>query len=304
MLPRQYVRIASEVRSALVAGQAVVALESTVIAHGLPRPANLDTARRIEAAIREEGAIPATIGIIDGLVTVGLNDAELEQLATSEGVRKVSRRDIGIAVARGENGATTVAGTMIAAHWAGIRVFATGGIGGVHRGDAGDISADLPELAQTPVAVICAGAKSILDLPRTLEWLETAGVPVIGYNTDTFPAFYAVSSGLPVDVCVNSPQEVANILQAKWALGLTGGALIVVPPPADLALPAVVMEEAIEQALRTCAMEGISGKAVTPFLLSCVNEATSGRSLKVNIALLEQNARVAARVALALAGAV
>jgi len=281
-----------------------VALESTVIAHGLPRPANLDTARRIEAAIREEGAIPATIGIIDGLVTVGLNDAELEQLATSEGVRKVSRRDIGIAVARGENGATTVAGTMIAAHWAGIRVFATGGIGGVHRGDAGDISADLPELAQTPVAVICAGAKSILDLPRTLEWLETAGVPVIGYNTDTFPAFYAVSSGLPVDVCVNSPQEVANILQAKWALGLTGGALIVVPPPADLALPAVVMEEAIEQALRTCAMEGISGKAVTPFLLSCVNEATSGRSLKVNIALLEQNARVAARVALALAGAV
>jgi pseudouridylate synthase len=203
-------------------------------------------------------------------------------------------------VAKKQHGATTVAGTMIAAHAAGIRIFATGGIGGVHRGDAGDVSADLPELAQTSVAVICAGAKSILDLPRTLEWLETHGVPVIGYQTDSFPAFYATGSGLPVDVCAETPAEVAEILSAKWALGLDGGALITVPPPAHLALKRDEMESAIAQALRDANAAGVVGKDITPFLLSRVSQITEGRSLDVNIALLEQNARVAARIAVAL----
>ncbi len=293
-------RIASEVEAAMAEGRPVVALESTVISHGLPRPQNLDTARRVEAAVRDEGAIPATIGIIEGKITVGLSDAQLEFLATAENVRKVSRRDFGIAAARKEHGATTVAGTMIAAHWAGIQMFATGGIGGVHRGDALDISADLPELARTPVAVVCAGAKSILDLPRTLEWLETAGVPVIGYQTETFPAFYATSSGLPVDVCANKPSEAAEIIRAKWSLGLEGGLLITVPPPERLALPAADMEAAIEQALEEATQAGVTGKAMTPFLLSRMSEITAGRSLTVNIALLEQNARVAARIARAL----
>jgi pseudouridine-5'-phosphate glycosidase len=302
-IPADHFKVASDVRAALDAGRPVVALESTVISHGLPRPMNLDTARCVEAAIRAEGAIPATVGIISGAITVGLSDGELELLATGEDVRKVSRRDFGIAVARKEHGATTVAGTMIAAQWAGIRIFATGGIGGVHRGDAGDISADLPELAQTPVAVVCAGAKSILNLPRTLEWLETAGVPVIGYQTEVFPAFYATSSGLPVDVCANSPQEVADILRAKWGLGLKGGALIAVPPPADLALPSDEMEAAIAQALSEAEVAGITGKGVTPFLLSRASALTEGRSLSVNVALLEQNARVAARIAVALAEA-
>src|SRR5687767_2177143 len=244
MTLNEHIAIAAEVRQALAEHRPVVALESTVISHGLPRPKNLEVALQVEAAVRDEGAIPATVGIIDGVITVGLNEHQLKTLAYAENVRKVSRRDFGIVVAKKEHGATTVAGTMIAAHMAGIRVFATGGIGGVHRGDAGDVSADLPELAQTPVAVICAGAKSILDLPRSVEWLETSGVPVIGYQTETFPAFYATSSGLPVDVCVNSPQEAAAILDAKWALGLNGGALITVPPPADLALSQEEMEQA------------------------------------------------------------
>lgn len=293
-------QVSEEVKAALNAGNPVVALESTVISHGLPRPKNLETAQLAEAAIREEGAIPATVGIIAGVITVGLGLEELETLATAKGVRKVSRRDFGIVAARKEHGATTVAATMIAAHMAGIQVFATGGIGGVHRGDALDISADLPELARTPVAVVCAGAKSILDLPRTLEWLETAGVPVIGYRTDSFPAFYATSSGLPVDVCVDSPEEAAAIVRAKWALHLDGGALITVPPPAHMALRSDEMEEAIEQALHAADEGHITGKALTPFLLERVNELTAGRSLAVNVALLEQNARIAARVAIAL----
>lgn len=300
MSTSDFLRVAPHVRSALEARQPVVALESTVISHGLPRPKNLEAARQVEAAIREEGAVPATIGIIEGVIVVGLDSSELELLAYSDSVRKVSRRDFGIAAARKEHGATTVAGTMIAADMAGIRVFATGGIGGVHRGDANDVSADLPELARTPVGVVCAGAKSILDLPRTIEWLETSGVPVIGYQTDTFPAFYAMSSGLPVDVCVQTPDEAAAILRAKWLLGLEGGALITVPPPTELALPGEEMETAIDQALRDANGAGITGKAMTPFLLSRISEITAGRSLAVNIALLEQNARVAARIATAL----
>ncbi len=301
--PDAYFRVAKRVSRAHQDGRAVVALESTVIAHGLPRPLNLEVGRRLEAIIREAGAEPATIGIISGVVKVGLDGGELETLALAEGIRKVSRRDVCIAAARGEHGATTVAGTMIAAHRAGIRVFATGGIGGVHRGDSGDISPDLPELARTPVAVVCAGAKSILDVPRTLEWLETAGVPVLGYQTDTFPAFYARSSGLPVDARVEGAEEAAAILRAKWALGLDGGMLIAVPPPADVALDAGEMEDAIQQALDDAIREGIAGKALTPFLLSRMAALTEGRSVNANIALLEQNARVAAGIACALVSA-
>ena len=292
--------ISSEVRETAHSGGAVVALESTVISHGLPRPKNLEVARQVEEAIRREGAVPATIGVINGILTVGLNSDQLEILAFTENVRKVSRRDFGIVMARKEHGATTVAGTMIAAHMANINVFSTGGIGGVHRGDVGDVSADLPELAKTPVAVVCAGAKSILDLPRTIEWLETSGVPVLGYQTDTFPAFYAVSSGLPVDARIESPEEVAKILYAKWDLDLEGGALITVPPPAHLALPKEEMEAAISQALNDAEKAGVMGKEITPFLLSRVSEITAGRSLEVNIALLIQNAQVATQIAIAM----
>ena len=295
-----YLTIAPEVAAALEEGRPVVSLESTVISHGLPRPANYETARRCEAAIREEGAVPATVGIIAGRIVVGLDDDQLTTLAFSEDMRKVSRRDYAIAVARREHGATTVAGTMIAAYLAGIRLLATGGIGGVHRGAADDVSADLPELAMTSVAVVCAGAKAILDLPRTLEYLETAGVPVLGYQTDEFPAFYARYSGLPVDVRIEEPAEAAAILRTKWDMGLEGGVLVAVPPPAELALPNDQLEAATGAALEQAARAGITGKALTPYLLSCINEITSGRSLDVNIALLEQNARIAARIAAAL----
>ncbi|GAB4476724.1 MAG: pseudouridine-5'-phosphate glycosidase [Anaerolineae bacterium] len=301
MVPSRYLQVSGGVIAALDEGRPVVALESTVIAHGLPRPQNLETARLCEQAVREEGAIPATIGIIEGQIVVGLDDAQLELLALSDGVRKVSRRDFGIALARREHGATTVAGTMFAAHLAGIKVFATGGIGGVHRGDAWDVSADLQELGRTPVAVVCAGAKSILDIPRTLEYLETMGVPVLGYQTDTFPAFYASSSGLPVDARVETPEEAAEILCAAWSTGHSGGVVIAAPPPAHLALPAEEMERAVQNALRAAESAGVSGKALTPFLLGQISKETTGRSLLVNIGLLEQNARIAAGVAIELA---
>lgn len=300
MRDKPHLTIRDDVLAALEAGKAVVALESTVISHGLPRPTNLDVARQCEAAIRAAGVVPATVGIIGGQIVVGLEDDQLELLATHENVRKVSRRDFGIALAGKEHGATTVAGTMIAAHMAGIHLFATGGIGGIHRGDAGDVSADLPELARTPVAVVCAGVKSILDLPRTLEYLETLGVPVIGWQTEEFPAFYARSSGLPVDVCVNTAQDAAAVLRGKWGLGLEGGALIAVPPPDDLALDLDEMEEAVEEALQAADEAGVTGKDVTPFLLSRVSEITGGDSLEANIALLVQNARVAAEIAQAM----
>ena len=297
-----------DVTNALAARRPIVALESTVISHGLPWPDNLALAQRMEAAVRQAGAVPATIAILQGEVKVGLTPAELEHLAKASGVQKVSRRDFPVVVAQKRDGATTVAGTMLAAAWAGIHVFATGGIGGVHRVAALpgerpaplDVSADLPELARTPVAVVCAGAKAILDLPATLEWLETHGVPVVGYGTNEFPAFYARESGLPLEARVDSPAEAAALLKTMWDLDFTGGALLCVPCPAEAARPAAEMEAAISQALQDAAAQGIRGQAVTPFLLRRVNELTTGHSLAANLALLENNARVAAEVAVAL----
>lgn len=294
------VELSPEVREALRGGHPVVALESTVIAHGLPRPQNLEAARRLEAIIREEGATPATIAVLSGKLRAGLSDAELVCLATAPGLRKTSRRDLPVLLATGGNGATTVAATMWIAARAGISVFATGGIGGVHRGQPFDVSADLMELAQTPVAVVCAGAKAILDLPLTLEWLETHGVPVIGYGTDEFPAFYSRRSGLPVDMRADTPQEVAAVMRAQRALGLSGGILVCVPVPAEAELPSEVMEGAIAQALAAAEKAGIRGKALTPFLLDRVRELTWGESLRANLALLENNARVAAHIARAM----
>ncbi len=286
-----------EVEAALAARRPVVALESTVIAHGLPRPQNLELARRMEAIVRENGAVPATIAILKGRIKIGLTGDELAYLANADGVWKVSRRDFPIIVTHKADGATTVAGTMIAAAWAGIKVFATGGIGGVHRGDRADVSADLPELSRTSVAVVCAGAKAILDLPATLEWLETAGVPVIGYGTTEFPAFYTRASGLLLEASAGSAVEVAAMINAKWAMGLEGGILITVPIPEEAALPADSIHQAVEQALAAAEWQGIRGKAVTPFLLAKVGEITGGSSLQANIALLENNARVAAEIA-------
>jgi pseudouridine-5'-phosphate glycosidase len=289
-----------EVHTALETGQAVVALESTLITHGFPWPDNIEVACNIETAVREQGAAPATIAILQGQITVGLTLEQLEYLAKATHVRKCSRRDLALAVARKEDGATTVAGTMIIAHWAGIRVFGTGGIGGVHRGEPFDESADLVELARTPVTVVCAGAKAILDLPLTLEVLETHGVPVIGYQTDELPAFYSRRSGLPVDVRVETPQEVADIIRTHEGLQLGGGILVTVPVPVEDEWPGEEAQVIINQALASARTEGISGKAVTPYLLNRVNELSGQRSKKANIALLLNNARVAAQIALAL----
>ena len=275
----------------------MVALESTLITHGLPHPKNLHVARALEVTVREAGAVPATIAILGGQITVGLSDEQLTRLAEAENVRKCSRRDLPIAVGRNEDGATTVAGTMMVAHMAGIAVFATGGIGGVHRGHPFDVSADLLELGRTPVTVICAGAKAILDLPLTLEILETQGVPVIGYGSDEFPAFYSRSSGLPVDVRCDTPEEVAAIVRARDTLKLPGGTLVAVPVPPDEELPASEAEEAIAHALAEAEAQGITGKAATPFLLARVSELTGEASLRANVALLLNNARVASQIA-------
>jgi pseudouridine-5'-phosphate glycosidase len=293
-----------------------VALESTLIAHGLPYPHNLEVALRLEEIVRAEGAVPLTIGIIAGEIIVGLNQQQIEHLATSPAVRKVSQRDLAIVVARRLDGATTVATTAWAAHRAGVEVFATGGIGGVHRVAslptpdgprsagvlAADISADLPALAQTPIIVVCSGAKAILDLPATVEWLETHGVPVIGYGTDEFPAFYSRSSRLPVDARADTPEEVASLFRVHRELGLPAGMLVTVPVPAAFELPAPQMEAAIAQALEEANEKGIRGKALTPFLLARISELTGEASLRANLALLENNAQVAARIAVALAG--
>ena len=288
-------------QEALTKGKPVVALESSLISHGLPHPQNLEAARTMERTVRENGAVPATIAVIGGKIRVGLTEGELEYMATRENVRKVSRRDLPIAVAQGLDGATTVAATMCVAHLAGIEVMATGGIGGVHRGHPFDVSADLPELARTPVAVVCSGAKSILDLPATLEWLETHGVPIVGYGTDEFPAFYSRSSGLKVDARVDSPEEAARIIHTKWELGLEGGVLVVVPVPEEAELPRELAERAIERALKAAEERGVRGKALTPFLLGQIARLTEGRSLAANIALLKNNAAVAAQIARALA---
>jgi pseudouridine-5'-phosphate glycosidase len=281
-------------------GRPVVALESTLITHGLPRPKNLEVARALETEIREAGAVPATIAVLGGEITLGLTAEQLAYLAQAGNVRKCSRRDLPIAVGRKEDAATTVAGTMWVAHMAGIRVFATGGIGGVHRGHPFDVSADLLELGRTPVSVVCAGAKAILDLPLTLEVLETQGVPVIGYGTDEFPAFYTRSSGLPVDVRCDTPQEVVAIARARDALHLTAGLLVAVPIPLEEELPAAEAEAAIARALAEAEAQGVHGKAVTPFLLGRVSELTGQASLRANVALLLNNARVAAAIAAAL----
>ena len=299
MNPEQF-DVRDDVREALRGGRPVVALESTLITHGLPRPVNLEVARQLEAVVLKHGALPATIAIMKGRIKVGLRGEELEALAAASNVRKCSRRDLPIVVARGEDGATTVAGTMLIAHMAGIRVFATGGIGGVHRGHPFDVSADLSELGRTPVAVVCAGAKSILDIPLTLEVLETHGVPVIGYGTNEFPAFYSRSSGLPVDVRCDTVSEIAAILRERDRLKMQTGSLVVVPIPEKDELPAGVAEKAVAQALAEADAQGIQGKRVTPFLLQRVSELTGDRSRTANIALLENNARVAAEIACAL----
>lgn len=299
--------IAPEIAHALATGQPVVALESTLISHGLPYPHNLEVARALEAEVRAAGAIPATIGVVGGRPTVGLDAAALERFARSDGVLKLSRRDLAAALARRRDGATTVAATMALATAAGIPVFATGGIGGVHRGAqvTWDVSADLTELARTPVLVVCAGAKAILDLPATLEHLETLGVPVVGLGTDAFPAFYSRASGLPVPVRVDTPAEVAQIWRVQRAasdLCGPGGMLLCVPPPADVALPRAEVEAAIEKALAQAEDAGVRGPAVTPFLLAAMARETHGESIATNVALLRQNARVAAQVAVHLAG--
>jgi pseudouridine-5'-phosphate glycosidase len=296
-----YLDVRPEIADALAAGHPVVALESTVISHGLPRPHNLETACKMEAAVRDEGAVPATIGLLEGRLIVGLSRAEIEVLAGAERVAKVSRRDLAAVLNSRQPGATTVAATMIIAAQAGIRIFATGGIGGVHRGaqNSFDISADLPELARTPVAVICSGAKVILDLPRTLELLETLGVPVIGYGTSEFPAFYVRESGLALDSRVDTPLEAARMIAMHWALGLTSGIVVCNPPPAASSLPRKQVESLIETALKSAEAAGIQGKAVTPFLLDHLAKASGGKTLQTNIALLINNARVAAQIAVA-----
>ncbi|HEX6799901.1 MAG TPA: pseudouridine-5'-phosphate glycosidase [Ktedonobacterales bacterium] len=297
--PNPYLSVGDSVREALAAGLPVVALESTVIAHGLPRPANVEVARAMEAAVRAEGAVPATIALLDGRIVVGLDDAQIERLSTEDGVLKASRRDLGVALARHATAATTVAGTIACAALADIRVFATGGIGGAHRGAPAtfDISADLIELARTPVLTVCAGAKAILDLPLTLEYLETHGVPVIGFQTGELPAFYTPTSGLPVPHRAEAPAEVAAIAHAQWSAGLGGGLLVTCPIPAEHALAAESAEAAIQTALTEAAARGVRGPATTPFLLARVAELTGGESLAANRALLLNNAAWAARFA-------
>lgn len=295
------VHVSPEVESCLGRNGAVVALESALITHGLPRPANLKAARDIEARVRDWGAVPATIGVVEGRVVVGLDPGEMEGLAESREARKVSLRDMAACAASGAGGGTTVAATAHVARLAGIRVFATGGIGGVHRGQPFDVSADLPVLAHTPLVVVCAGAKSILDLPLTLEWLETHGVPVVGYQTDQFPAFFTRESGLPVDFRADSVEQIADLARVHWRLGMESAVLVGVPPPKDAALPRQDVEEAIETAVESAEREGVRGKALTPYLLRYLAESTQGRTLSANLALLLRNAEVAARLAVVMA---
>lgn len=299
---REYLRLAEPVAEALRTGHPVVALESTVIAHGLPRPANIQIAQAMEGAIRAEGAIPATIAVMDGEIVVGLNSAEIERLGAEEHVLKASRRDIAVALATRATAATTVAGTLACAALAGIRVFATGGVGGVHRGAerSFDISADLIELSRSPVVTVCAGAKAILDLTLTLEYLETHGVPVIGMRTDELPAFYSRSSGLRAPHRAESAEDVAAIANAQWRSGLGGGVLVTCPIPPEHELPAARVEEAITRALREAEERNVRGAATTPFLLARLAELTGGESVAANQALLLNNATWGARIAVAL----
>ncbi len=299
-LDSAYFEVLPEVIEALSRHEPVVALESTVITHGLPYPDNLKLAASLETEIRKLDCTPATIAIIDGRICIGLEPEQLERIATASDLVKVSARDIAPAVRRHKTGGTTVAGTLAIAQMAGIEGFATGGIGGVHRGKAMDVSADLMQLARSKLVVVCAGVKAILDIPATLEVLETYGVPVIGYGTDEFPAFYATSSGLRVSYRVDSPEEVAGLARTHWDLGASSAVLVGVPPPVEVAMDAGEVEEVIQTALVEAEKAGVHGQEVTPFLLKRVSELTGGQSLKANLGLLVNNARLAARIAQAL----
>lgn len=298
-MSREMIIVSEEVQEALESARPVVALESTIISHGMPFPENLATALDVEQTVRSNGAIPATIAVIDGKIRIGLDSSSMQVLATESNVMKLSRRDLPYAVSERRNGATTVAATMIAAELAGISIFATGGIGGVHRGasQSFDISADLIELSKTPVAVVSAGAKSILDIPSTLEYLETFGVPVIGYKSEYFAAFYTASSGIPLEMVMNTPDAVARFLHVKWALGLKGGVLISNPVQEQFQINEAEMSSAIEKAMKEAEEKGIKGKDVTPFLLQKVKSISQGKSLETNISLIMNNAALAAQIA-------
>jgi pseudouridylate synthase len=297
------IKIKDEVQSALAANAAVVALESTVIAHGLPHPQNLQTAQRLEAIVRTGGVVPATIAMLSGTLQVGLDDSELQLLATAGDVKKLSVRDLAIGVAQKWNGATTVASTMWIAYRAGIRVFATGGIGGVHRGSLPDISADLPQLAQTPMIVVCSGAKIVLDLTATREWLETNSVTVVGYQCDEMPAFYSQHSDLPIDIRCDTPAEVVRIFEMQRELDLPSALLVTVPVPAAAEVDAANLEEVLDDSLSLAVRENITGRHLTPFLLARMSERSQGATLRANISLLENNAKVATQIAGALGNA-
>lgn len=295
--------VSEQVQQAQKTGKPVVALESTVITHGLPFPENLKLARNMEQTVVEQGAVPATIGVVEGTIFAGLRSEQLEFLARAKGVHKISVRDFAPAIALKRSGGTTVAGTLLVAHKVGIKVFATGGIGGVHRQASDeretpkDISTDLTQLASTPLVVVCAGAKAILDLPATLELLETLGVPVVGYKTDEFPAFYSTTSNLPVSVRAESADQVAMIAKAHWDLSMNSAILVTVPPPPEAAIPQETVTNALEVALREVQLQGIRGQQVTPYLLGRLSELTEGNSLRANLALLLNNASVAAQIA-------
>jgi pseudouridine-5'-phosphate glycosidase len=293
-------KFSEEIADAISNKKPIVALESTVIAHGLPFPQNIETAKSLEKNVRDGGAIPATIAVFDGEFCVGLDEAQIERLATEKNIRKISRRDLPIAAARKLNCATTVATTAFIAHAAGIRVFATGGIGGVHRGFDWDVSADLPELARTPMTIVCSGAKIVLDLPATREWLETHGVSVLGWQCDELPAFYSSKSGLFVDERIETAVEAAEIIRARDDLKLQNAILLTVPVPQEFEIEAEILEEILAESLKLADERNISGKEITPFLLAQMSERSMGRTLRANIALLENNARIAAQIAVSL----
>ena len=300
MINTELIQLSADVEGAIASNRPIVALESTVIAHGLPRPQNLDTAHRLETIVRNAGAVPATIAILKGKLRVGLNENELRRISETEAIKKISTRDLPIALARAWDGATTVASTIWIAHRAGVQVLATGGIGGVHRGTLPDVSADLPELARTPMVVVCSGAKIVLDLPATREWLETHGITVVGYQCDQLPAFYSRESGLSVDATVNSAKEVAQLVTAQRLLRMKSALLVVVPVPAAAEVPSEMLNRVLDEAVNEAEKSRVGGRELTPFLLSRMAQQSGGATLKANIALLENNARVAAEVASAL----
>ena len=301
MINPKFLHLSGEVETAISSGKPVVALESTVIVHGLPRPQNLEIARRLESIIREAGAVPATIAVLGGKLCAGLNNSQIELIASSDNIKKVTTRDLAIAVSQKWDGATTVAGTVWIAHKAGINVMATGGIGGVHRGEPLDVSADLPELARTPIVVVCSGAKIVLNLPATREWLETQGVPIIGYQCDEMPAFYSRTSGLKTDERLDSTAAIAEFVRTQQALGIERAILVTVPVPEEVEVAPELLEKVLAHAIEEAEGHSIVGSDLTPFLLSRMAEQSNGATLRANIALLENNARVAAQIARTLA---